>query len=174
MDKASLKERLKHEVRSYLLTVCYLTCVFGAFTWYRRLLLASYDIVYTHYLVAFIEALVLGKVIMIGELLRLGKGLENRPLILPTLYRAVVFSLFVALFKFVEHGLRGVFKGVGFFKGMGSVFEDGLALLLANSLVVFVAMVPFFAFREISRVMGGATIARLFFKWRPAAGSHLE
>ena len=65
--KGDLKKKIVHEMGEYLINVCYLTLVFAAFTQYRRLLLAAHDITYTHYGVAVIEALILGKVIMIGD-----------------------------------------------------------------------------------------------------------
>jgi len=46
--------------------------------------LAEYQIAYLHYGVSVVEALVLAKVILIGEALRLGRGLEDKPLIVPT------------------------------------------------------------------------------------------
>jgi hypothetical protein len=38
--------------------------------------------------------------------------------------------------------------------------------LLANSLVVFVAFVPYFGVKELGRVLGEKTIRTLFFKVR--------
>ena len=64
--KKSLKEKAKHEFVEYWINVAWLTLVFASFTVYRRLVLSAYDITYTHYWVALIEALILGKVIMIG------------------------------------------------------------------------------------------------------------
>ena len=55
-----------------------------AFLWYRRLILAEYHVSYTHYWFPLIEAAVLAKVIMVGDILGLGRGLEHKPLILPT------------------------------------------------------------------------------------------
>jgi hypothetical protein len=55
-----------------------------------------------------VQALVLGKVIMIGRVFRFGRGLEDKPLIYPTLYKTVVFAVFVAVFKIVEHGIKGI------------------------------------------------------------------
>ena len=46
---------------------------------YRRLVLAAHDITYTNYWVALIEALILAKVVMIGDVLRLGRGLDINP-----------------------------------------------------------------------------------------------
>jgi len=85
-----LKEKARHGLIEYALNVVYLTLVFAAFTVYRRLVLAEYDIAYTNYWVALIEGLILGKVIMLGSLFRLGRGLEEKPLIYPALYKTVV------------------------------------------------------------------------------------
>ena len=79
--KGNWKEQIFHEMVEYWINVCYLTLVFAAFTQYRRFLLAAHDITYTNYWVAVIEALILAKVIMIGDVVRLGRGLEQKPLI---------------------------------------------------------------------------------------------
>jgi hypothetical protein len=83
----------------YLVYVIYLALVFAAFTHYRRLILADVGLVYTNYGVALIEALILAKVIMIGDVLRLGRMLENKPLILPTLIKTVVFTILQPLYS---------------------------------------------------------------------------
>ena len=95
----------------YFINVAYLAVVFAAFTQHRRFLLAAYDIEYTNYWVAVIEALILAKVIMIGAILRLGRGLEGRPLIIPTLYKTVVFTIFVAAFTLDRACDQGPFYG---------------------------------------------------------------
>jgi hypothetical protein len=56
---------------------------------------------------ALIEGLVLGKVIMIGKVVRLARGLESKPLIYPALYRTLGFTVFVDVFKIIEYELRG-------------------------------------------------------------------
>lgn len=76
-----LKDKVRHELIEYGVNVVYLALVFEAFTQYRRLVLAAYDIIDTNYWFAAIQALVLGKVIMIGRVFRLGRGLEDKPLI---------------------------------------------------------------------------------------------
>ncbi len=164
MTKSALQERVRREMIEYAINVAYLAVVFASFTLYRRLVLASYDIVYTHYFVAVIEALVLGKVLMIGTMLRLARGMETRPLIYPTMYKAVAFSVLVGVFKVVEHGIKGMLGGRGFFTGVSEMSADRVHELMANSLVVFVALIPFFAFRELGRVLGGKKILRMFFQ----------
>lgn len=164
IKKSTVKQKLFHELGEYGINIIYLTLVFAAFTEYRRLLLAAHDITYENYWVALIEAVVLGKVIMIGSVVRLGRGLESKPLIFPTLYKTVVFIVFVALFKLLEHGLKGLWRGQGFIGGIAEHFAKGSHELIANSLVVFVALVPFFAVKELGRVLGEQKIRGLFFR----------
>ena len=111
--KRDWKKRIFHEMVEYWINVCYLTLVFAAFTQYRRFLLAAHDITYTNYWVAVIEALILAKVIMIGAVVRLGRGLEQKPLIYPTLYKTVVFTLFVGVFTAPRARDQGPLDGDG-------------------------------------------------------------
>ena len=161
---SGLKAKLTHEFVEYLINIVWLTLVFASFTIYRRLVLASYDITYTHYWVALVEAVILGKVIMIGGIFRLGRGLEGLPLIFPTLYKTAVFTLFCAVFKVVEHGLKGLVTGPGFMGGIDALLARDTHELAANSLVVFVAFLPFFGVKELGRVLGEKTIRTLFFR----------
>jgi hypothetical protein len=151
--KGNWKEKIFHEMVEYWINVIYLTLVFAAFTQYRRFLLAAHDITYTNYWVAVIEALILAKVIMIGDAVRLGRGLERKPLIIPTLYKAVLITLFVGVFTVLEHAIEGLWTGTGFMGGIIDFIGKGHELL-ANSLVVFVAFIPFFGVKEFGRVLG--------------------
>ncbi len=164
--KVNWKKKILHEFTEYWLNVAYLTLIFAAFTQYRRFILASHDITYTNYGFAVIEALVLAKVIMIGDVFRLGRGLEHKPLIYPTLYKTVVFTLFVALFTILEHVVKSLWNGTGFTGGLAA-FVGSPHELLANSLVVFVAFIPFFGVKELGRVLGKEKIQALFFQRKP-------
>jgi len=169
--KRSWKDILFHEMVEYWLNFIYLALVFAAFTQYRRFVLAAYDITYTNYWVAVIEALILAKVIMIGAVVRLGRGLEDKPLIYPTLYKAVVFTLLVIAFAVIEHAVKGLWRGVGLMGGLAEFFGKGFHELLAGSLVIFVALIPFFGVKELGRVLGEEKIRALFFRSRAAESS---
>ncbi len=164
--QGNFKKKIVHELGEYLIIVCYLTLVFAAFTQYRRILLSAYGIDYINYGVAVIEALILGKVVMIGDILRLGRGLEQKPLIYPTLLKTFVFTVFVAAFTLIEHAIKGLWQGKGLTGGLIELSEKGYHELLANSLVVFVAFIPFFAVKELQRVFGVGELRALFFKNR--------
>jgi len=166
-NKGNLKKKLLHEVKAYWIYVAYLTLVFGAFTWYRRLILADVGITYTDYGVALIEALIFAKVIMIGDAIHLGRGFEHKPLIFPILLKTAIFTLFVGLFVLIENAIKSLIKSKGAVEGVMEFLGKGSYEIIAGSLVIFVAFIPFFALRELSRVLGGeGKILDLFFKSR--------
>jgi hypothetical protein len=164
--KRDWKKILFHEMVEYWINVAYLAVAFAAFTQYRRFLLAAYDISYTNYGVALVEALILAKVVMIGSVLRLGRGLEHKPLIYPTLHKTVVFTVFVAVFTLIEHAIKGLWTGKGFMGGLVEYFEKGPDEFFAGGLVIFVAFIPFFGVKELGRVLGQDKITNLFFRSR--------
>ena len=45
---------------------------------------------------------------MVGDIWGLGQGLEHKPLILPPLYRTVVFSVWVGVFRVLEATVSGL------------------------------------------------------------------
>jgi hypothetical protein len=163
------KPRVTREITEYGINVIYLGLVFAAFTWYRRLILAEYHITYLHYGISVIEALILAKVIMLGDILGLGRKLKDKPLIFSTLYQSFVFSLWVIAFGVLEHTLVGLLHGEGLAGGLYALTSEGGYELLARGLVMFFAFIPFFAFRELERVLGEGTIRTMFFRRRPPA-----
>ncbi|MDB6023677.1 MAG: conserved rane protein of unknown function [Pedosphaera sp.] len=166
IKKAGLKQKFVHELIEYWVTFLYLAFFFGAFAWYRRLILAEYQISYLHYGMAVVEALVLAKVILIGDAMHLGRRLEEKPLIVPTLYKTVLFSIFVGLFSVLEHTIGGLVHGKGLAGGFNELRSEGIYELLAQCLVTFFAFIPFFAFKELGRLLGEGRIRKLFFQKR--------
>ena len=167
MQTKRLTEKVRDELIEYALNVVYLMLVFAAFTQYRRFLLAEYSITYTNYWVGLIGALILGKVIMIGSVFRLGRWLEDKPLIFPTIYKAFLFCGCILVFRVVEYAIKGLLHGDGLAAAFVEFFvQKGIDEVLANSLVVLVALIPFFAVKELGRVLGRERIAALFFRNR--------
>lgn len=157
----------------YAINFMYLAVFFGLFTWYRRLILDEYRIAYLNYSFSVIQALVLAKVIMIGDILRLGRRLQERPLIFTTLYNTVVFTIWVLLFIVLEHTVGGLLRGKGLTGGLEEIMSRGGYELLARCMVVFFAFIPFFAFRELGLVLGEGKLRELFFRRRDDKESSL-
>ena len=163
----------------YWVNFVYLACFFCAFAWYRRFILAQYHISYLHYGIGLIEALILAKVILIGDFLHLGRGLEEKPLMIPTLYKTVMFTLFVGLFAVLESFVGALLRGKGLAGGWQELGDVSKYELFARCLVTFFSFIPFFAFKELGRVIGEGKILELFFHRRspgsePSGGARSE
>src|SRR5687767_7720594 len=166
--KKSWKQKILHELKSYWLLVLYMAIFFGVFTTYRRLLLAHYGINYADYGISVIRALVLGKVVLVAETLRLGRGFEDKPLIVPTLYKTFLFTVCVAVFDIAENWIRGLIGGFGTMVAVDDVMTRFNYEWLSRALVIFFSFIPFFAVRELRRVLGEGAIG-IFFRRSSAA-----
>jgi hypothetical protein len=167
--KAGWKQKIFLEMTAYWINVLYLTILFAVFTSYRRLILANYDINYSNWGISLIKALVLAKVIMVGSMFHFGRSLEDKPMILPTLYKSILFTFWVALFAIAESTIRGFLHGKGLAGALDFLLSEGMPEFYSKCLVVFVAFIPFFAFKELGRVLGKGKIWELFFRKGPVA-----
>ena len=165
-EKAGRKQRIAQEMFEYWINFVYLAIFFAVFAWYRRLILAEYRITYLHYGTAVIEALIMAKVILLGDALRLGRNFEHKPLIFPALHKVIIFTLFMGLFTVLEHTIVGLLHGKGLTGGFHAIMSEGKDELLAQCLITFFAFIPFFAFREVGRVMGNGKLRALLFHHR--------
>ena len=168
--KASLKERAREEFRLFWIITLYLWVFLASFTIYRRLIIAETGAAYLHYGIALIEALVIAKVILIGKMFGFSRRFEDKPLIVPVLYKTILFGILVLLFGVVEHLIEGWFHKQGFLGGLREIGDIGAYEIGARVLTLVVAFVPFFAFAELGRVLGAQKLGAMFFSKREAQG----
>jgi hypothetical protein len=164
-EKSSIREKLFKEFTEYLLNAVYLSIFFSVIIFYRRQILMQYNIYLDDYFFGVIKALVIAKVIMIGAFLRISRKFENKPLIVPVLYKSFLFVIWVILFDLLEAYIRGLIS-TGSFSGayhqlVGHHFNR---TWFAGAVVVFFTFIPFFALKELQRVLGKREVFRLFFK----------
>ncbi len=168
MQKTGWMQKLLHEMKEYWLVVIYLGTFFSTFSMYRRLILAQYEISYEQYGESLIKALVLGKVFLVAETLKLGRQFDDKPLVVPTLYKGVLFTFVVALYTIVEALVSGLIRTRGLMEAIDEVMSIFTYEWCAGAIVVFFAFIPFFAMRELSRVLGKGKLRALFFRRRSA------
>jgi hypothetical protein len=160
---ANLKKKVIAEFKVYWIIVLYLVIFLSALTNYRRLILAEFGVSYVHYGVAVVEALVIAKVILIGKAFGFSRWLEDRALILPVLFKSVLFGVLVMLFGIVEHLVEGWFHKESFAAIFAKIASIGGYELGARALILVIAFIPFFAFWELGRVIGLARLSAMFF-----------
>src|SRR5271165_5046873 len=103
---ANLKQKATHELVQLAAIFLYLAFFFCALTTYSMLLLKEFNVSYFTYGFALINALVIAKVILIGEYAHLGKKHESKPLLQVAVYKAFLFTLLVFGFHVVEEVIR--------------------------------------------------------------------
>jgi len=158
--KPGIKQRAKHELKDFAIVSGYLAVLFCAVATYTMLLLRKYDeTTALNYTFAIINALIIGKVILIGEMMHVGKRAETRPLYQSVLLKSVIFGLFVFAFHLLEEFIKRIIHH----KPDWTVLHDiKLDELIARSIVIFCAFIPLFAFRELRRVLGEDKLYEIF------------
>jgi hypothetical protein len=168
--KVSLKSRLAKELRELLTIFAYLWFVFLVFFVHEWIVLAGHNIGFRFYGLAAVNALVLGKIMLIAENMRFAERFQNRPLIVPVVYKSVAFALLLMAAYIVEEIALGVFHGKTAAESLPQLGSGGVVAMACVVALMAVALVPFFAFREIARVVGEAEFRTLIF----GAGKHAE
>lgn len=171
--RTGLSQRLIEEFRAFALITFYLWIFLGSFTIYRRIVIDDTGASYLHYGVALIEALVIAKVILIGNIFGFTRRFDNRPLIVPVLYKSILFAFLVLVFAVIEHVVEGWFHNQSMQVSVDKILDLGARELGARILLLVVAFVPIFACGEIGRAMGGEKLLHLFFSERQG-GEDLE
>jgi hypothetical protein len=168
-----LKARGIEELKRFIVIFIYLWAIFGLFVLNQAVILRQ-----TSYLsqgFALINAAILAKVMLIAEDLKLGTRFEHRPLIYSVIYKALVFSILFMLFHIGEEVLVGLWRGKAIAASVPRLGGGTLGGALCVWGILFVSLIPFFAFSEIGRVIGNRQLWDLMFRRResvPPATMH--
>lgn len=162
--KASIKSKLLHELREYMQNFIFLAIFFSVFAIYRRLLLAHYGVHLEDYGISVIKALILAKVVMIGDIVHIGRRLAGKPLIYHVLLKSLAFTIWVAIFDVAESLIRVSIEAKTFNGAYEEFLNNFDSVLLGGFLVVYFAFVPFFGLKELGNVIGKDKLHKLFFK----------
>ncbi len=152
------------EFKHLLVIVLYLWVIFGLYVLDETIILGKQHISFSAQGFAIINALVLAKVLLVAEDMSFVNRLKDRPLIYPILYKALAFSILFVVFHICESVLVELWRGkraVESFPQIGGGTWKGFLCVVA---ILFVSLIPFFAFREIGRVIGEDELWNLIFK----------
>lgn len=165
--KQNLKARALEEMKEYLLITLYLWLLFALFAEYKRLLLQENGINLWNQSYAIVNAMIFGKVVLLGEVLKIGKRLQEQAPVWLVLGKSFIFTLLLIAFHIVEESVRAWFQG----KPLASSIEDfgggSWQGMLVYGALLFVMLVPLFAFKEVQRVVGAEKLRSLLFRRRP-------
>ncbi|MEE7504766.1 hypothetical protein [Methylobacterium mesophilicum] len=167
----SLWQRVADEAKRYLVFATYLIVVFGTLILFSINIYARIDRDIPHYpgyhfyALGLINALVLAKFMLIAEATKLGslsfgRRISRRPLVYVVLYRALLFTAVLV----AAYGLEEVLLGAWHGQAPGAVLPEvagGPRGVLTFAWVMFVVLLPYFAYQEIGHVLGAGRLRDL-------------
>ena len=167
-EKPGLKRKLAHEFKELVWIFAYLWVLLGLFSVHKSIVLNEPNLIY-HQGFAFINALVLAKVMLIAEMLHVADNLKQKPLIHPIVFKSAVFSAILMSFYIIEETPIGMWHGKAATESIPDIGGGSLKGILVVGVMMFVVLMPFFAMRELSRDLGDDRLYELFFVRR---GTH--
>src|SRR3954451_10902360 len=91
--KPTLKEKFVSQFREVFGMFLYLWVLFALFTYHKAIVLAQHQIDYKPFGVAFINAFILAKVMLLAEKLNLAEKLRKKPLVYPVLQKSIFLAI---------------------------------------------------------------------------------
>jgi hypothetical protein len=158
----TLKQKAYHGLKEYLTISGYLWLVFSLFVLYRAVLLSERVSLVAHG-EALINALALGKIMLIAQELHFAEKFRDKPLIYATLFRSVSFAFVLGCFKIIEEICVGLYHGKSAAESIAEVGGGTLNGILAMMAILAVLLIPFFAFTELRNILGREKLSALFF-----------
>jgi phosphatidylserine synthase len=152
------------EFKQLLVIVLYLWVIFGVYVLCETVILAKQHVSLLFHGLALINALVLSKVLLVAEDMNFAGRLDGGPLIYPILYKAFAFAVLLVAAHIGESVLVGLWHGKTAAESFPPVGGGTWPGAICVVVLMFVALIPFFAFREIGRVIGEDRLWALLFK----------
>jgi hypothetical protein len=159
----SLKAKAVEEFRRFVVLFIYLWVLFAMVVLNQGIILREKGIPFTAQGFAIVNALVLAKVMLLFEHFDPGRWLRRRPLIYPILYEAFLLTVLFFIVHILEKIIEGFFHGKTVVESLPSFGGGGLVGLISVAVIMLVALVPFFAFRNLSLLLGPDRLSLLIF-----------
>jgi hypothetical protein len=177
LDRA--REVVVSEFRRYLVSTGYIFVMLSMFVLHEEIALrtnggASQAIPYAPHGFALINALVLGKVALVVEQLRLGQRWKPEPLIYPILLESLLLAILFIAMHVLEHVIGGWISGESLVRSVPAIGGGGAFGVLFATFGFFVAMIPFCGFRQITQAIGWARMRALLFGGPAAEAGRID
>jgi hypothetical protein len=164
----SLTAKAADELRRFLLLFFYLWILFGVFVLNQGVVLREHGINFAMQGFAFFNALVFAKVMMLFEVFDPGRWLRKRPLIYPILYESLLLTVLFLIAHVLEKTIEGLIRGKTLTESMPVLTGAGLPGFLSITVILFIALLPFFGLRNLSLAMGEGRLYGMIFE-KPSA-----
>jgi hypothetical protein len=115
---------------------------------------------------ALLKSLLLAKFVLLSHWLRLGEGSSGWRGIYSVLYQALAMWVFLILLTVIEKLVETWVRGQSIATAFGELHGQALVAVLAHSLILFLVLLPYVAFRQLSAILGPGEMSRIFLQPR--------
>lgn len=158
------------EARKFAVRFLYLWILFALFALHKSILLPDTGIIHGQGFAA-LNAFVLAKVMLVGDNLHVGENFDARPLVYPVLFKSALFAIILVCFDLIEEIVVGSWHGKSIAESIWSIGGGTLEGILSIGIIMFVVLIPYFAFREMAKVVGEREMRELLFVRRTKLGA---
>lgn len=151
-----IAHKLVHEIVSYAAITAFLLIVLLLLKLYGEVLLDQYGIRPENKSSLLVNALILGKVILIAEVIRLGNRVSFFTPIFSIVLRSFLFALALFSFHVLEHLVVAYWHGKPL---LSSLSEFGnLKRDIAVVVIMTIALFPYHGFKELQKITGNTKL----------------
>jgi hypothetical protein len=118
---------------------------------------------------AAVNALIIGKFILIGESLHLGEQFGEKRLIYSVLFKSVMFALFAIACNVVEGVIVSLIHGTSIVESIPQMGGGGLEGMALYGIMGAIVLIPFFLFTEVQQLLGKDRLHSLILQKRSKA-----
>lgn len=167
--RETLKGKAIRELKEFFFISFYLWVFLAMFVEFKSIVLAGQHIDFVAHGVAIINALLLGKFMLVARAFHPGRRAEAAPLIYPTLLKAAILAVVLAMCKILEDFLVGRFHKKSFAESIADFGGGSAKTIFIFTVMLFVVLLPLTAFGELGRVVGEKKLHALFLRPRDAS-----
>jgi hypothetical protein len=170
--KRRAKELAATELKRYAAIAIYLWVLFSMFEVHRIAVLRDVGMASVsgyRFGLAALNALIMGKVLLVGEALHLGEQFSEKRRIYSALFKSAIFAVLAVCFNIVEGVIVGLIHGKSLVASIPRLAGGGLEGMVLYGIMASVVLVPFFLFAEVQSAFGKDKVGSLILQKRSRA-----
>ena len=162
-QKATLAQRVRHELVEYLAISAYLFVCFSSFLFYKLAILRNAGIEFTAFGLALVKALILGKFILVLQAVKIGeRGDKPGILLVDILKTSFLFLIFLVALNAIEEIGLGLLHGLTAHEVLGEMAGGTLLEAVAVCVLLLLVLLPYFSFRGLASRLGDGVLWKHF------------
>lgn len=155
---------LKHELLSVIPPTVFFLVALGLLVLTKHLMLKQYGVQFSDFGAVVIGALIIGKVVLIADHLRITNKFPHRPLIYRIIWKSFVYVTAAFIVRTAEELIPRIIKTGSIGQGMANLVDE---VIWPHFWVIYiwlsVLLFTYCALRELVRVIGEDKVLELFF-----------